>query len=92
VHDEHGVPVVVASGVLDLETAPQLRTLFTRLTYDGAVELILDLDAIEFIDSTALGVIARAAQQSQLTVRGASEPLRRLFTITMLDSILRLEP
>jgi anti-sigma B factor antagonist len=86
------VPVIAAAGVLDLETAPQLRAALTRLIYEGASELVLDLRSVDFVDSTALGVIARAAQQVQLVVRGASPPVRRLFTITMLDSMVRLEP
>jgi anti-sigma B factor antagonist len=85
-------PVIAAVGVLDLETAAQLRAALTRVIYEGATEVVLDLAAVDFIDSTALGVIARAAQQCQLVVRGASPPLRRLFAITMLDSMVRLEP
>ncbi len=85
-------PVVRVKGVLDIATAGRLRSQLTRLVYEGESALVLDLSGVSFVDSTALGVIARCAQKCRVVVRDASPQVRRLFTITMLDSILELEP
>jgi anti-sigma B factor antagonist len=52
-----GIVVLVISGPMDAETAPQLRDLVVRLIDEGHHRLVLDLSGVAFIHSIGLGVI-----------------------------------
>ena len=51
------VPVLEASGELDLAVAPWLSDQLDALLVGGASSVILDLSRATFLDSTALGVL-----------------------------------
>jgi anti-sigma B factor antagonist len=51
------VPVLEATGELDLAVAPWLSDQLDALFVGGASSVILDLSAATFLDSTALGVL-----------------------------------
>ncbi len=75
-------------GELDLDAAPQMRArLDEAFTSDGVAEILVDLAATEFVDSTALGALMAAhnrAVESNIGFRVVNVPPRveRLFAIT----------
>ena len=52
--------VVRLTGELDLYNAPELRETLVGLTGERPARLVLDLTEVEFVDSTALGVLIEA--------------------------------
>ena len=58
---------VVVSGDLDLATAPQLMSAVESLAATGARRVVVDLEAVSFIDSSGISALLRADQ----TLRGA---------------------
>lgn len=52
--------VVKLAGELDLYNAPQVRDALTGACGDWATRVVVDLSEVEFIDSTALGVLIEA--------------------------------
>ena len=89
--------VVTLRGELDAHDAPRLRELFADAIGEVAdlAEpcLVLDLTAVAFLDSTALGSIVGAVRRiretgGELSVVLPSSPARRIFEITGLDTIL----
>ena len=52
--------VVKLGGVLDLYNAPQVREALTDACGDSSERVVVDLSEVEFIDSTALGVLIEA--------------------------------
>ena len=87
---EAGVSVVSARGELDAFAAPDLTSCFEES--DG-LALLVDLTDVSFLDSTALGVIARAVRTCRERGRAARVVLpatsaRRIFEITTLDRVL----
>ena len=52
--------VVKLGGELDLYNAPQVRDVLGEVCADGAERVVIDLSEVEFIDSTALGVLIEA--------------------------------
>jgi len=56
--------IVVASGEIDLATVPRLREAITAHLAGGLVNLLLDLSAVTFIDSTGLGVLVGAGKKA----------------------------
>lgn len=58
-----GVPVVSASGEIDVATAPPLRDRLQAMTTSGKSTVIVDLLGVTFLDSTALGVLVGALKR-----------------------------
>jgi anti-sigma B factor antagonist len=57
--DESRPPYVVlaVSGEVDVYTAPRLREKLVELVSAGHRQVVVDLDGVEFLDSTGLGVL-----------------------------------
>jgi anti-sigma B factor antagonist len=87
--DRDGSAVVVRlAGELDLYNAPALRSALLEAASDGAALLVVDLEGVRFIDSTALGVLVEArARIGADAFALAAPPLetRRALEISGLD-------
>ena len=84
---------VVVSGELDLATVTQLST--TVAEHGDAGLLVLDLNAVTFIDSTGVRVLIQADRAcarsgSRLVVLAGDGPVRRLLDLCRLDGRLAL--
>jgi len=87
-----GVPVVSASGEIDVATAPPLRDRLQALTTAGRSTIVVDLLGVTFLDSTALGVLVGALKRCRET--GGDLPLvitepriLKVFEITGLTGV-----
>ena len=49
--------VVTVGGEIDVYTAPKLRDKITELVGHGSYHLVVDMQQVEFLDSTGLGVL-----------------------------------
>ena len=49
--------VVAVGGEIDVYSAPKLREKLISLVESGSYHLIIDMEAVEFLDSTGLGVL-----------------------------------
>ena len=85
--------VVTIAGDVDMSTAPQLEQRLDELTDTGATNLVVDLNAVEFLDSSALGVLVGV--HKRLTAAGGSMRLvcsqpriERIFAITRLTEVI----
>jgi anti-sigma B factor antagonist len=58
-----GLAVATIIGEIDLYTAPRLHEVLLQGIAEGAHQVVVDLSAVTFIDSTALGVLVRSAKQ-----------------------------
>ena len=83
--------VVAARGEFDAYSEPDLASAFAELA--GETMLVVDLEAVSFLDSTALGAIVRSLRE--IHERGGEAllvlprgPARRIFEITTLDRVL----
>ena len=52
-----GFTVIAVSGEIDVYTAPKLRERLIGLVEAGSYQLIVDMEGVEFLDSTGLGVL-----------------------------------
>ena len=83
--------VVAARGELDAYAEPDVASAFEEVV--GESRLVVDLEAVSFLDSTALGTVVRSLREvgerggDALIVlpRGSA---RRIFEITTLDRVL----
>jgi anti-sigma B factor antagonist len=88
--------VVHAGGDLDVYTAPRLKEALEQNT-SGSGRLVLDLSEVQFIDSTALGVLVGALQLSQSNGGDfrlvVGDPfLLKIFRITGFDGMFSIYP
>jgi anti-sigma B factor antagonist len=85
------LPVVALSGSADLATVPELQDVLVRLISDHpARRVAVDLDGVDAMDDTALGVLLGAAGRARqaggdLVVITSDERLRDRFGLTGLD-------
>jgi anti-sigma B factor antagonist len=97
-HDPvEGALLVTASGELDLAAAPRLATVLSIATQGAEPNVVLDLAAVDFVDSTALGAIMHASTEAeavgkQMMVVAPDGPVRRLLEITNLTGRFRVYP
>ena len=80
--------VVSLQGELDLYNAEELRAVLAKAADDGAARIVIDLDDVQFVDSTALGVLlearARLGPGSVVLARPRLET-RRALAVSGLD-------
>jgi anti-sigma B factor antagonist len=55
--DEGDRTVVEVGGEIDVYTAPKLREQLVDLVNAGRYHLVVDMEKVEFLDSTGLGVL-----------------------------------
>ena len=82
-------------GEIDMATAPKLRQHIQKVTARAPDGLVLDLDDVDFIDSTGLGVMVGAAKRMRVAGRGFrivcnQKHLNELFALTRLDAVFEL--
>jgi anti-sigma B factor antagonist len=83
------VAVVALNGELDLAGAAELEQELSRLDAESPDAVVLDLRAVEFMDSSGLRIIAVASQRAEergrrLALVPGSEQVMRVFDITRM--------
>ena len=87
-----GTTVVAVGGEIDVYTAPKLRDKITELVGAGVYHLVVDLEAVEFLDSTGLGVLVGGlkkvrAHDGSLRLVCTQDRLLKIFRITGLAKV-----
>lgn len=85
-----GLVVLSLIGELDIATAGEVEREIALIEQRAHAVLVLDLSALEFIDSSGLRAIMRALHGAReagrrLVVLPGPEAVQRVFRITMLD-------
>jgi len=88
--------VIAVEGELDLATAPQLKWMLLDALEEGHSQLVLDLSAATFMDSTALGVLVGVNRslgvQGALSIVCANSNLLRIFELSGMDGAFAISP
>jgi anti-sigma B factor antagonist len=91
---DQGTHVVLApEGKFNLVAAPPLKSRIDDLVAEGKARLIVDLHAVDFIDSSGLGALIgglkTARQQGgDLRIAAAGAQVKAVLKLTNLDRIL----
>ena len=92
---EDDYTIVQIAGEIDVYSAPQLRDCLASLAESGQHRLLIDLEKVEFLDSTALGVLVgglkRArAEGGSMALVCTQERLLKIFRITGLTKVFQI--
>ncbi len=84
--------VVVVGGEIDVYTAPKLREQLIDLASGGSYHLVVDMEGVEFLDSTGLGVLVGGlkrvrAHEGSLRLVCTQERILKIFRITGLTKV-----
>ena len=87
-----GITIVSVGGEIDVYTAPKLRDKITELVGEGRYHLVVDMEAVEFLDSTGLGVLVGGlkkvrAHEGSLELVCNADRLLKIFKITGLAKV-----
>ena len=87
--------VVSVRGEVDIATSPRLREIVIGLVSDGHAEIIVDLEGVDFLDSTGLGVLVGALKRvrthgGELRLICTVPRVLKVFEITGLDRVFVL--
>jgi anti-sigma B factor antagonist len=92
-HDPSGRSVVRLVGEIDISNAGSLGAILDELVGDESHSLVVDLAALEFVDSSGIAMLLRvAARVGTVEIRNPSNVVRRIIECTGLTDILRIEP
>jgi anti-sigma B factor antagonist len=93
--DTPGSTVVAVGGEIDVYSAPKLRERLITLVDSGSYNLIVDMEAVEFLDSTGLGVLVGGlkrvrAHDGWIDLVCTQGRILRIFRITGLSKVFSI--
>jgi anti-sigma B factor antagonist len=91
-HVDGKAAMIDLEGEVDVYTAPQLKQQIINMLDSGMFHVIVNLSAVEYIDSTALGVLIGGLKRLRerngtLDLVCPNPRIKRIFEITGLDKI-----
>jgi anti-sigma B factor antagonist len=92
-----GSELLVVAGEIDIATSARLIAALNEAVTDTFHPLIVDLSAVEFMDSTGLALLLGVYKRLQRRGRGFAVvcpggPLKRVFEVADLVDILKVRP
>ena len=95
VEERGDVAVLAVSGEVDVATVPRLREQLHGLVASGTPRIVVDLDAVDFLDSTGLGVLVGALKRvrsndGELSLVCTQPRIRKVFEVTGLTKVFEL--
>ncbi len=91
-YNKDGIEVVDVGGEIDIYTAPRLRELLIDLVSKDSYQLVVNMDKVEFVDSTGLGVLVGGlkrvrAHDGSLDLVCTRERILKIFRVTGLTKV-----
>jgi anti-sigma B factor antagonist len=87
--------VVDVKGEIDVYTAPKLREQLIELVSEGSYAIVVNLEGVDFLDSTGLGVLVGAlkrvkAHDGGLSLVCTQDKILKIFKITGLTKVFEI--
>ena len=87
--------VLAVKGEVDVYTAPRLREKLVELVSHGSKHLIVDLEGVDFLDSTGLGVLVGGLKRlrshdGDLSLVCSQHRILKVFEITGLTKVFAI--
>lgn len=87
---------IALEGELDVSTADKLKEHLHKLAEEEIVDMKINLTNLDYIDSTGLGVMIGVLKKlkiedKEIYILNPKSNVRKIFTITGLDKIFKVE-
>ncbi|MDA8300756.1 MAG: STAS domain-containing protein [Actinomycetota bacterium] len=87
--------VLAVKGEVDVYTAPRLREKLVELVSQGKRQVVVDLEGVEFLDSTGLGVLVGGLKRlrshdGDLSLVCTQQRILKVFEITGLTHVFSI--
>lgn len=87
---------VSVAGELDVSTAEELKKHLHKLVDEENIDMKLNVESLDYIDSTGLGVMIGILKRlkienKEVYIEKPKSNVRKIFSITGLDKIFKLE-
>jgi anti-sigma B factor antagonist len=95
VSKQDGAAVLTVTGEIDVATAPRLREHIVTLVNEGETRIVVDLQGVDFIDSTGLGALVGGLKRvrthgGELAIVCTRPRLLKVFEITGLVRVFEI--
>jgi anti-sigma B factor antagonist len=87
--------VLAVKGEIDVYSAPRLRERLVELVSEGHRQIVVDLEAVDFLDSTGLGVLVGGLKRlrshgGDLSLVCTQPRILKVFEITGLTTVFSI--
>jgi anti-sigma B factor antagonist len=95
VRESNGYSVLAVHGEVDVYTAPRFRERLISLVSEGKHRIVVDLEGVDFLDSTGLGVLVGGLKRvrthdGDLTLVCTKSRILKVFEITGLTKVFTI--
>src|SRR5437660_2512461 len=95
VTERDGYAVLAVRGEVDVYTAPRFRERLIELVSDGKHRIVVDLEGVDFLDSTGLGVLVGGLKRvrshdGDLSLVCTQNRILKVFEITGLTRVFSI--
>lgn len=95
VTENNGVSVLTVRGEVDVYTAPRLRERLVEMAGAGQYNIVVDLEGVDFLDSTGLGVLVGGLKRlrshdGDLQLVCTQHRILKVFEITGLTKVFSI--
>ena len=95
VTERDGWAVLAVTGEVDVYTAPRFRERLIELVTDGKRRIVVDLEGVDFLDSTGLGVLVGGLKRlrshdGDLSLVCSQTRILKVFEITGLTKVFAI--
>jgi anti-sigma B factor antagonist len=85
-----GIAVLALRGEIDVYTAPRMRQAIVDLVDAGSLNIVVDMDKVDFLDSTGLGVLVEGLKRVKtrngtISLVITQDKILKIFDITGLN-------
>jgi len=87
--------VLAVKGDVDVYSAPRLREKLVELVSEGARKIVVDLDGVDFLDSTGLGVLVGGLKRvrshdGDMSLVCTRARILKVFELTRLTEVFQI--
>lgn len=92
IKQQRDIPVIELNGEVDVYTAPKVKSSLIELVNDEKFNIIVDLDDVDFMDSSGLGVLVGGLKRVKphngtISIVCTKEKILKIFRITGLTKV-----
>ncbi|MDA5092874.1 STAS domain-containing protein [Aliiroseovarius sp. KMU-50] len=88
--------ITVGENRIDAAIAISFKDKMREITDTGPKRIILDMEQVDFIDSSGLGAVVASMKQvdadTKLELAGLSKTVAKVFRLTRMDTVFTIHP